>query len=345
MSRDDVVRRLLRSQEPSIRWKTRVWVLEEDPESHAIRRLQHEVATAPRTRALLKDRKRPGPRGTPTGVYHKWLGDHWALAHLAELGYPPCDHSLQPRIDRALECWLQPAYFREWVAKGTSEAEQSTNADRGVPCLRGRYRRCASQQGNALYYATTLGLSNGACDKLVERLIHWQWPDGGWNCDRTASADTSSFGETLTPMRGLSVYGQVRRNRAARDAALRASEVFLRRHLYRRMSDERVIYWEFPRLHFPLYWHYDILGALKVLSRMGLARDARCGDALDLLEAKELPRGGWPAEGRYYDLAGVTPRRGTDRVDWESSGPHGNEWVTVDALSVLHAAGRFSPKN
>ena len=345
VDRDQVVGQLLRSKEPSIRWKTRTWILEEDPDSRGLRRLQQEVAAAPRTRALLQGRKRPGPRGVPLGVYHKWLGDHWALAHLAELGYPPGDRAVQPMVERAVEVWLRPSYFREWVAKSAAETYRRVNADRGVPCIRGRHRRCASQQGNALYYATKLGLSDDACDRLAERLIHWQWPDGGWNCDRNPSADTSSFGETLTPMRGLSAYGLSRRNSAARKAALRASEVFLRRHLYRRTSDGRIIHWEFARLHYPLYWHYDILGALKVLSRLGLARDARCRDALDLLEAKELPGGGWPAEGRYYDLPGQAPRRGTDRVDWESRGPVGNEWVTVDALSVLRAAGRFTPKS
>ena len=44
---------LLRSDEPSIRWKVRVKVLGEDPESRAARRLQGRVRRAPRTRRLL----------------------------------------------------------------------------------------------------------------------------------------------------------------------------------------------------------------------------------------------------------------------------------------------------
>ncbi len=82
--------------------------------------------------------------------------------------------------------------------------------------IEGRYRRCASQQGNALYAAAKLGLLDRDADRLVERLLHWQWPDGGWNCDKNPTADTSSFMETLLPMRGLALYAAQRDDAIAR---------------------------------------------------------------------------------------------------------------------------------
>ena len=99
-------------------------------------------------------------------------------------------------------------------------------------------------------------------------------------------------------MIGLYAYGTARKNANAVEAARRASEVFLRRRLYRRVANGKVIHWEFARLHYPLYWHYDFLGGLKAMAAMGQVRDPRCTDALDLLESKELPGGGWRAEGR-----------------------------------------------
>jgi hypothetical protein len=78
---------------------------------------------------------------------------------------------------------------------------------------------------------------------------------------------------------------------------------------------------------------------MKVVGRL---RDARCVEALDLLESKRLPDGGWAAEKRYY--TSVSPRAmksNADHVDWgETSSKRMNEWVSVDALSVLRAAGR-----
>ena len=57
---------------------------------------------------LLRERTRPGPRKLPLGVYWKWTGIRWALAHLADLGYPAGNPSPWPRIDRALKVWLGP---------------------------------------------------------------------------------------------------------------------------------------------------------------------------------------------------------------------------------------------
>jgi hypothetical protein len=241
--------------------------------------------------------------------------------------------------DRVLDLWLGPSYFREYNAK-TRIAGYGRPA---VPRIRGRYRRCASQQGNALYYLTRLELDDGRCANLAERLQHWQWPDGGWNCDRNPSADTSSFLETLLPMLGLSAHGEAKRSTAERQAAHAASEVFLRRRLFRRVSDGRVISPGFVDLHYPTYYHYDILAGLRAMTEIGRVRDPRCSEALDLLESKRLPDGGWPAEAKFYRHAPREFAAGAEFVNWGgTSKVRMNPWVTVDALSVLVAAERIA---
>lgn len=208
--------------------------------------------------------------------------------------------------------------------------------------MNGRYRRCGSQQGNALYSLVTLGIADDRAHSLAERLIHWQWPDGGWNCDRHPEAATSSFNETLLPMLGLAVYARKYRRSGARKASRAAEEVFLRRRLYKRVTNGRIITPDFVALHYPRYWHYDFLGGLKAMMQVGRIRDPRCADALDLLEERRLPDGGWPAEKRYYKVSPKTLTANSDYVNWGgTSRKHMNEWVTVDALAVLRAAGRF----
>jgi hypothetical protein len=271
-------------------------------------------------------------------VYYKWQGLHWVLASLADLGYPAGDKALFPIRDRLVEFWLDPSYFREFEARTKAEAYRQ----RGVPNMRGRYRRCASQQGNALYSIVTLGIADERVDGFVERLLHWEWPDGGWNCDRDPAAHVSSFTETMLPMLGLAAYALDRGSGKAARAAARASEVFLRRRLFRRVSNGTIIHPEIVALHYPLYWHYDVLGALKAMARIGRIRDPRCAEALDLLETKSLPGGGWPAERRYYKVSRKTLQANADYVDWGgTSRTRMNEWVTVDALAVLRAAGRI----
>ncbi len=334
-----MVETLLRSTEPSLRWKTRVHVLREPTTSPSLRSLREEIRKSPRVRALLTRRDSLGQPGTSRGVYYKWQGAQWALARLADLGYPEGDPTLCPMRDRVLDLWLRPSYYREYDAT----TKHSAYGRPAVPRMQGRYRRCASQQGNPLYFLTRLKLDDGRCADLAERLLHWRWPDGGWNCDRNPSADTSSFMETLLPMLGLWAYGQASRSVAARRAATAASEVFLRRHLFLRVSDGRVIRPDFVKLHYPTYYHYDILAGLRAMVEIGRIRDPRCREALDLLESKRLPDGGWPAEARYYRYSPREFAAGAEFVNWGGvSTTCMNPWVTVDALSVLVAAERVT---
>ena len=332
----DLVEWLLASDEPSIRWKVRVQVLGEDRASPKIQALERTIRRSPRVRTLLA-----GPMGSfRDGLrdpYSKWQGAHWVLASLADIGYPRGSRALLRLRDRLLDRWLGDAYYREFDATTKSGAYRK----QGVPRVRGRYRRCASQQGNALYFLEKLGIANERSDDLAERLLHWQWPDGGWNCDRNPEADTSSFWESRHAMLGLAVYANRTRDSAARKAALRAAEVYLSRELFLERHSRRVMNPEFLQLHYPLYHHYDILGGLRNMAEIGLIRDHRCAKALDRLQAKQLPGGGWAAERPLYKVS-AKPGTRTDSVDWGGASPTAcNEWVTVDALAVLKAAGRI----
>jgi hypothetical protein len=180
--------------------------------------------------------------------------------------------------------------------------------------------------------------------QLVERLLYWQWPDGGWNCDKEPSAHISTFIHTLWSMRALGVYSRETGDAKAWEATQRAAEYFLKRKLFQHASNGKVIRDEFTKLHYPLYWHYDILGALKVFAEIGLTDDPRLQPALDLLESKQLPDGGWPAESRYYKKVESEINLGSDYVDWGgTSSKKANPWVTTDALAVLRQVGRWLP--
>ena len=87
--------------------------------------------------------------------------------------------------------------------------------------------------------------------------------------------------------------------------------------LFKRRSTGTVIRGEFDQLHYPLYWHYDILGGLKAMGEAGFIGAPRCTAALELLAAKQLPDGGFPAEARHYKITGKV-ELGADAVDWEA---------------------------
>ena len=320
----DALDALLKSPEPSVRYRTRVQILSECEDVAALQILRQEIGQSSRVRELLSQTDGSGRLGPH--AYSKWTGAHWTLASLAELCHPPGDADLIPLREQVYE-WL------------LSEKHQ-----RGIKTIDGRVRRCASQEGNAVYYLLALGIADERTDELATRLKSWQWPDGGWNCDKNPAAVNSSFMESLIPLRGLALYARLTGDRGSLEAAQRAAEVFLKRRLFMRQADGSVIRDDFLLLHYPCYWRYDILFGLKVLAEAGMVNDDRCDDALGLLEAKRLPDGGFPAEAKYYQVGGQV-RSGRSLVDWGGTGKgRMNEWVTLDALYVLKEAGRIDPK-
>lgn len=333
----EIVDILLKSEEPSVRYKVLVHVLGEKPESKAVRGLQNEIKHSLRVHQLLSNRDDKGRIRPIHRPYKKWIGAHWVIATLADIGYPPGDMELIPVRDQVCDSWLHSDAIREshW------DEAPPRHLDKGVPIINGRARRCASQQANALFSALALGLIDGKCHQLAECLMGWQWSDGGWNCDRKPEANNSSFWESLIPLRALALYAKLTGSVNANEASRHAAEIFLKRYLYRRTKDGEIMNPQFLRLHYPCYWRYDILFALKVMTEADFISDERCQDALDLLESKRLPDGGWPAEERFYRNS-KSSTSGCDLVSWGGVNKRKmNEWVTADALNVLKASGRF----
>jgi len=314
MIADSIIGALLDSDDAVVRFNLTKKVLDRDPDPEMVR-------MSPRAGALLSERTADGE--IPYHPYAKWYGAHWVLVTLAEMGYPPGDKGLIPLREQVYD-WL------------FGEGHQ-----RNIRVIAGRVRRCASQEGNALFALLTLGLADERSQMLAEQLQQWQWPDGGWNCDKRPEAQISSFMESLIPLRALSLHAQLTGDAQSKAAAERAAEIFLTRRLYRRRKNGGIIHADFLRLHYPCYWHYDILFGLKVMAETGLLTDDRCRDALDVLETKRLPDGGFPAEGKYYRLSGAR-KGGYSLVDWGgTSRRRMNPFVTVDALFVLKEAGRL----
>jgi hypothetical protein len=216
-----IIETLLASDEPSVRYKVLVHVLGRDPQSAEVRQLPEQIRSSPRVRRLLLERDEAG--NLPPHPYTKWIGANWVLADLADIGYPPGDESLIPLRERVYK-WL------------FGQSHQ-----RRIKTIAGRVRRCASQEGNALYYLLTLGLADERTDELAARLRQWQWPDGGWNCDKRPEAVNSSFMESLIPLRALALHARIAGDRQSQAAAERAAEVFLKRRLYRRQADGSII--------------------------------------------------------------------------------------------------------
>ena len=203
---------LLDSDEPGIVFQAKRDLLGEADPPEAAR-----VLEGPKVRALLAGQQPDG--GFGVNVYAKWGGAHWRLVSLVELGVP----AGEPRCVAAVETVLA------WL---TGEGHRSR-----IPTIDGLVRRCGSQEGNALAVCCRLGLADDPRVRLLaESLVEWQWPDGGWNCDKNATGYRSSFNESLPPMWGLHEYWVATGETAAKDAAERTAELLLEHRLFRTLA-------------------------------------------------------------------------------------------------------------
>ncbi|MGZ4665812.1 MAG: hypothetical protein ACXV5Q_12455 [Frankiaceae bacterium] len=298
---------LLASAEPAVRLLARRDLLGEEA-VHT-----DEVLDGPMVQALLSGQCRDG--GFGVHPYRKWTGAHWRLVSLVELGVP----AGEPRAARAAGTVLG------WL---TGREHRSS-----IVTVGGLVRCHASQEGNALAVCSRLGLGRDPrVELLAESLVRWQWPDGGWNCDPRATGQRSSFHGSLAPAWGLFEYWRATGEPEARAAALRTAELFLQHQLFRSLATGAVIRREWLTLHYPPYWHYDILQALLVLSRMQLTGDPRCRDAVAVLERRRRQDGRWQP-GAYWWKPPGTPHGTAEAVDWGRSAP--SEMITLNALRVL----------
>ena len=254
-------------------------------------------------------------RGYGVHAYSKWGGAFWRLLSLVDLGVQPGHPGATAAAEETLE----------WVASPRRLAEIHKRS------IDGRVRRCASQDGRALQACLDVGLSGDPrLDTLAESLVETQWPDGGWNCDRHPQVTHSSFNETWGPILGLARYG-------ATNAAGRGAEFLLEHRIVFSHRTGEPAHLVMLKLHFPPYWHYDVLAGLRTVAASVGLNDARTDDALDLLESKRHADGSWRTEGKWWKRPG-SKGSNVDVVDW---GDAANERLTEQVEGVLHSAGRL----
>jgi hypothetical protein len=181
------------------------------------------------------------------------------------------------------------------------------------PCINGRVLACGAYFGEA-------------SDRLVDRLLHEQLEDGGWNCEAPRSK-RSSFHTTICVLEGLLEYEKAKGATPAVTAArLRGQEYLLQRSLFRSLSTGRVIDPDWTQFSFPTRWHYDVLWGLDYLRRAGVQPDQRVAESIDLVEKKRDGDGRWALE---------NPHAGKVHFDMEDGAGKPSRWNTLRALRVL----------
>jgi hypothetical protein len=263
------------------------------------------------------------------GADGSWAGEAWnrgwdstmhVLSLLRELGLDPASDEARRACGRVRD----GVRWRGWDWDGTWRGWEFA----GTPFFAGEVEPCINGQvvASGAYFGQDV-------QRIVDRLLGEQLPDGGWNCEAANGSTRSSFNTTICVLEAL-LETELAGGSSAEvtEARLRGQEYLLERRLFRRRTTGEVIERDrkggaaWTRFSFPTWWHYDVLRGLEYLRRAGATPDERVAEAIDLVESKRDGDGRWPLENQHPGTMAVEVDEGEG---WPS------RWNTLRALRVL----------
>ena len=326
--KDPTLSWLLDPKDPSLRHQALIDLLHEAKEAKDVLAARDKIPSYLPVKKIIGTQTSKSIWSPKETCYRpKWTSAVWPLALLGEMDAPP-----DPRISSECERFLDLHQTETGAFACPSKVEESKRWDE--PCL----------TGNMIRTLIKFGYSN---DPRVRRAIDWlpndQLEDGGWNCDHPEKkVKHSSFMSTIEPLWAYSEIPRQKWTRKMKNSIGEGAEFLLMHHIYK--SDNH--HWQetypfFTKLHFPIYYFYDILHALRVLTKLGYGDDERIRSAVHLLLSKRRPDGAWNLEGDWYREGDFFYPSGKGRkapvaVD-EIGRP--SKWITLNAYRVLTQTG------
>lgn len=265
-----------------------------------------------------------------------WAGAAWnrgwdstmhVLSLLRELGLDPaCEAAI-----RAVSLVRDQVKWRGWDEDGTWRGWEWE----GNPFFAGEVEPCINGQvaASGAYFGQNV-------QRIVDRLLNEQLPDGGWNCEAQNGSPRSSFNTTICALEALLEYELAFGSRAeVTESRLRGQEYLLDRRLFKRLSTGEAIERDrkggtvWTRFSFPTWWHYDVLRGLEYLRKAGATPDERMAEAIEWVESKRNSEGRWLLECQHPGTMPVELNEGEGRA---------SRWITLRTLRVLNW---YSAKN
>jgi hypothetical protein len=298
--RKSIIQWLLDS-DPSIRWQVERDLMDESGE--IVARERSRVSSEGWGARLLDLQAPDGQWGGGAYCFPGWISTTDTLLILRDLGLDPASERARRAINLVRE---NSTWGPEFDDAPYFEGEVE-------PCINGRVLALGAYFGEA-------------SDRLLDRLLHEQLEDGGWNCEAPQSK-RSSFHTTICVLDGLLEYEKAKGvTTAVRDARHRGEEYLLERRMFKSRSTGEVIDPDWTQFSFPTRWHYDVLRGLDYLRRAGVEPDQRIAEAIDLVEKKRDNDGRWPLE---------NPHAGEVHFEMEDGAGNPSRWNTLRALRVL----------
>ena len=350
-NRDQTISWLLEQENPSLRYWTFRDLLGRPRDDPEVMASQDAVANWRPVSDLLKEQRPEGYWAEAEDVYWpKWSATVWQLILIAEMGIPSNHHAVRTGCEYFLK--IMAAQDRSWPPHFSDDDQGQVASHRSVwePCVTGNMARTLTVFGFG---------EEPRVREMFDWLVRYQLPDGGWNCEPGPwgkEVHHSSFMSTIEPLWAFSALDPQRWPKGGREAVERGAEFMLMHQLYKSDRTGNVINEEWTKLHFPMFYFYDILHGLRILTALGYADDERMKDPSQLLLSKRLADGTWPLESTFLNSTKKNlvkdPKTGKWTVTkgesvatipdiYRNLGSVGapNPWITLNALRVLEGRG------
>ncbi|MBE0669129.1 MAG: hypothetical protein IH588_00950 [Anaerolineales bacterium] len=308
----------LLDSDPSIRWQVMRDLINAPADEVAAERAK--VATQGWGAQLLALQGADGS-WAGTAFNQGWDSTMHVLSLLRELGLDPASSEARRVVNLVRDGVRWKGWDWEGVWRGMEFDGNPFFAGEVEPCINGQVGASAAYFGQDT-------------QRIIDRLLNEQLPDGGWNCEAENGSTRSSFNTTICVLEALLehelAFGA---NSAVTSARLRGQEYLLERRLFRRRSTGEVIERDrkgdtlWARFAFPAWWHYDILRGLDYLRRAVVVPDERAAEAVSLVASKRDDHGRWLLDTRY---AGQMP------IEMDEGEGLPSRWNTLRALRVLN---------
>jgi hypothetical protein len=271
--------------------------------------------------------------------------------------WPPDDDSYNPKFTSTVwqlmllgEIGIPRTHWIESAVERFMGLHQMENGAFCCPPLHARGRKdeepCLT--GNMLRTLLVFGYGD---DRRIKRALNWlpesQLEDGGWNCDYPMTIPThSSFMSTIEPLWAYSEIPRQKWTRKLKTSIERAAEFLLTHRIYKSHRGWRPVELRgmsklysgnlVTQFHFPMYYYYDALHAMRVLTKLGYEDDERISDAVHLMLSKKTPDGRWLLEGDWVRERTDKTRKALVTMErlMEPS-----KWITLTCYRVLAKTG------
>jgi hypothetical protein len=304
--RNSVLEWLLEPEQPSVQYLALTQLLGRKESDSEVKEAKRRIPREGWAAAILADRNPAGWWVRDWSHFSpSYVSTTWMMVVLSDLGLT----REVPEVRDSAELWMRMKPLRYGPVVHASVEPHYCSLGMGAAAL------------------IRLGYGD---DPRVRRSLEWivkkGHPQGGWS--------HFGSGRNLDAWQGLGALASLPRSK--RTAAMqRSAELGAEFFLERELHQQGPRYEPWYRFHYPVFYFYDILVGLEMMTALGYGQDPRMRFALSLLEKKRRADGRWVMDAVHPDV--MHPAK--DKVVALERAGAPSKIITLRALTVLARAG------